>query len=310
MARAPTSNVARRPAGITLLEVLISCGLLIVGLSAIAALLPAAGSQLTQATTEDRAAILLSNASADIFNRGLLSADSFPAAMPTSAALVFGRVLERLPDFGALPAGRSAGESFATLSAAARKRCGPERTFALEDAVVYEPTVYSATPTSTFLADTAGLGPRAYREGLCWGATLSSGTVAPAAGGKAVLSIVVFKRWSKSQSSSLDEAVPVVLKRVGSFYEADFVSSDSLLSGCSWLLAIPAAANGSPRWFRVMSSWSWGTGVGQTRRIVLRNQDDQDGFAALTGTGVSGATATVFAFDGIVRVDEKVVTLD
>jgi len=308
MAPAPTSDMARRRSGITLLEVLISCGLLIVGLSTIAALLPAAGSRLTQATTEDRAAVLLSNAAAEIVNRGLIAADAFPAT-GAGATLAFGKVLDQLPTFGNLPSGRPASEIFSGLSATAQKRCGSSRTFVLEDVVAYAASQTSDTPANSFTSDGAGLGPREFRKGLCWGATLAPRTRPVAPGGKADLSLVVFKRWDESAGGANSEPLPVVLTRVGSVYEANVFTddNDALLRGCTWVLALPAGATDSPRWFRVMSSWNWQTPTGQTRRVVLHNQAE---FEQLTNSAASGGAATVFAFEGIVRVDEQAVTLD
>jgi hypothetical protein len=56
-----------------------------------------------------------------------------------------------------------------------------------------------------------------------------------------------------------------------------------------------------------MSSWPWETPTGRKTRIILRNQSD---FEALTGSAAPGGTATVFAFEGVVRVDELVVALN
>jgi len=308
MAPPPASVTDRRRRGITLLEVLVSCGLLVVGLSAIASLLPASGSRLTQATTEDRAAVLLSNAAAEIVNRRLTATDAFPTdgSAPT---LAFGKVLDTLPTFGDLPAGGTANGIFSGLSAAAQKRCGSWRTFVLEDVLAYGDSRTADTPVNAFSSDGAGLGPRDFRNGLCWGATLAPHTRPAAPGGKAVLSLVIFKRWDKSAGGAAGEPLPVVLTRVGSVYETDLFAddNDALLRGCTWVLALPAAAAASPRWFRVMSSWNWQTPTRQTKRVVLH---DQAAFEQLTGSATPGATATVFAFEGIVRVDEQALTLD
>lgn len=308
MAPPPTRDTVRRPRGITLLEVLISCGLLVVGLSAIASLLPASGSRLTQATTEDRAAVLLSNAAAEIVNRRLIAADAFPAdgSAPT---LAFGKVLDTLPALGSQPPGGAASGIFSGLSAAAQKRCGSWRTFVLEDVLAYAESQTTDTPINSFTRDGAGLGPREFRSGLCWGATLAPRTRPVAAGGEAVLSLVVFKRWDKGATGAAGEPLPVMLRRVGSVYETDVFTddNDALLRGCTWVLALPAGTADSPRWFRVMSSWNWQTPTGQTKRVVLHDQAD---FERLTNTAASGAAATVFAFEGIVRVDEQSLTLD
>ena len=51
--RLPVAKTAR--AGFSLLEVLVACGILVVGLASIAAILPAAGSRLSEAAAQDRA---------------------------------------------------------------------------------------------------------------------------------------------------------------------------------------------------------------------------------------------------------------
>ncbi len=58
--------------GITLLEVLISIGILAIGLSSVVALIPAARSQASRAIVLDRAAVLAANALADVATFGVL----------------------------------------------------------------------------------------------------------------------------------------------------------------------------------------------------------------------------------------------
>lgn len=310
-----TVHGTRSPRGITLLEVLISCGLLIVGLSSIAALLPVASSRLSQATTEDRAATLLTNATAEILARGIAAADSFPSNLSGGGTrtLAIGRVIGELPGCGGLPSGRQAGEYFTGPSDEGRKRCGSGRTFVLEDVVKYDPPRYSDTPTNAFTSDGAGYGPRRFQEGMCWGATLTPVSLPPTSGGEAILSVAVFKRGGENEDGTFAAGVPVVLTRLESLYEADLIESGSLLRHCSWLLAIPPDASLAPRWFRIMSSWPWTNAATDPRpglrvtRVVLRGQED---FAKLTGTEQPGASATVFAFDGILKVDEQRVTLN
>lgn len=71
----PRSRVTRQ--GLTLLEVLIACGILVIGLASVAALLPAAASVLTEATSFDRAGALAANAFAELQTPGVLRADWF-----------------------------------------------------------------------------------------------------------------------------------------------------------------------------------------------------------------------------------------
>lgn len=72
------------PRGITLLEVLISIGVLSVGLVSVAALVPAGRSQAARATVMDRAGIMAANAIADACTFGLIR----PAALTASGTVV------------------------------------------------------------------------------------------------------------------------------------------------------------------------------------------------------------------------------
>jgi Tfp pilus assembly protein PilV len=73
--------------GITLLEVLIAAGVLVVGLTSVLAMIPAAGSLFGEASMSDRAAALASNAAADLRFRGVFKASDFNGTVKTS---VFG----------------------------------------------------------------------------------------------------------------------------------------------------------------------------------------------------------------------------
>lgn len=68
------SSCTRR--GITLLEVLISIGILAIGLSSVVAIIPAARSQAARAVVLDRGSMLAANALADAATFGLLRPDS------------------------------------------------------------------------------------------------------------------------------------------------------------------------------------------------------------------------------------------
>jgi type II secretory pathway pseudopilin PulG len=82
-----TANPGRR--GITLLEVLISIGILAIGLSSVVALIPAAASQASRAVILDRAAVLAANALSDAATFGLLRPDALTVPLgPTQTVLI------------------------------------------------------------------------------------------------------------------------------------------------------------------------------------------------------------------------------
>lgn len=80
MQQAAATNRNARP-GLTLLEVLIAAGILVVGLASAAALLPAAVSVLADANAADRGGALAANAAADLQFRGALLASDFSATV-------------------------------------------------------------------------------------------------------------------------------------------------------------------------------------------------------------------------------------
>lgn len=309
MAMSHGQRHGRHRQGITLLEVLISCALLIVGLTAIAGLLPAAGTRLAQATVEDRASLLLSNAMAEVANRGLVTARTYPVenAETVARTVVIGPVLGDLPTLGVLPNGQNSSAYFTAAAPFCRERCGSTRTFFLEDVLAYERSPYADVPLNAFSRDTAGLGPRSVRRGLCWAAMLTPIDGATTAGSKAILSIGIFNRGGRSEDEKSETGIPIAMKRAGSYYEAAIATSESFLGGCSQLLAIPQDPNKVPRWFRIVTSWNAAGGAGFVKRLIIDNQVE---FAELTGSTALDSTAVVVAFDGIVKVDEQVVTLD
>jgi hypothetical protein len=75
--------------GITLLEVLISIGILAIGLSSVVALIPAAASQASRAVILDRAAVLAANALSDAATFGLLRPEALTETLsPTQTVLI------------------------------------------------------------------------------------------------------------------------------------------------------------------------------------------------------------------------------
>lgn len=287
--------------GITLLEVLIACGLLVVGLSTVASLLPASGQRLAQANLEDRAAMLVTNALAEVTNRRLVAAACFPtpAAATSGRTLAFGSVLDRLASFGEVAPGRRADSIFAALSDEGRSRCGSPRTFLLEDELSFSSPSLSMPPANRFTEDDFGLGPRLMKQRMCWGATLTPKAFPVKAGGIARLTIAVFKKAG--------EILPLTLTRREGFFDVDASSiSEAQLRPCTWLLALGSSGTQPPEWFQLMSSWTTPSSPANRLHLIFR---DQPGFEALTGANRSDATAYVILFEGLVRVDECLVPI-
>lgn len=244
--------------GLSLLEVLVACGILVIGLSSIAALLPAAGSRLAQASLEDRAGIAAANAYAEIVSRGLTSANVF---VDKTKPAVFGKVL---PNAGStlLATGSTAG------------LIDPARGFLLEDELVYRPPTTADTPQNSFFG--GGTGPREYKEAVCWGAMLSPTSYPAAAGVPTTLSIAVFKKEGQSAAVTIyasAAAAPPPRPGIFSFHQGDVDGTGAattshvrlahestrkqFLAGCSWCLLIPKPGTSrSPLWLKINSSWT------------------------------------------------------
>jgi hypothetical protein len=264
--------------GMTLLEVLISCGILVIGLSSIASLLPAAGSRLGQAAVEDRAGSMAAIARTDAFTRKLVALDMFA---DRSKSIAFGKGMPTLPTL--------APTQFANPSSVINLRIDPQRGFLLEDEVIFSPPSTSDTPGNDF-----PLGRRAFKEGICWGATLVPETFPAQAGGVAILTVPVFRKEPTPLT------IPVrQIPNSGGLYQMATLDRNLLkrfLESCSSVL-VPARDPGrGPRWCRITASWeAAGTGF-----IVF---DDPD-FAQFAGD-----QPNVIAFANMVRIDRYTVAL-
>jgi len=277
-------------AGFSLLEVLVACGILVIGLTSIAAILPAASSRLAEATAEDRAGTLAANAYAEAVARGLLSSDIFPASSSGTTCVVFGRVLTINGTSTSIPGGRVALASGTTVSGTVLlTRIDQARGFVLEDDLTYSIPTTGETPNNSFL--NSGVGPREYKDGVCWGGMLTptvlTGTVGP--GSVATLSLAVFKKSGDMQSLTLTPTSGYY-----SVLPADAQTRKKYAKGCSYLLVLPTSA--APTWQRINASWT--TVTGST-------------FLTFTGTQLfSGSTTLAIGFEGLLRLDERTIVLD
>jgi len=286
--------------GFSLLEVLVACGILVIGLTSIAAILPAASSRLAEATAEDRAGTLAANAYAEAVARGLLSSDIFISStnsngdtvrtFSSGTACVFGRVLTINGTSTSIPGGRVALASGTTVSGTVLlTRIDQARGFVLEDDLTYSIPTTGETPNNSFL--NSGVGPREYKDGVCWGGMLTptvlTGTVGP--GSVATLSLAVFKKSGDMQSLTLTPTSGYY-----SVLPADAQTRKKYAKGCSYLLVLPTSA--APTWQRINASWT--TVTGST-------------FLTFTGTQLfSGSTTLAIGFEGLLRLDERTIVLD
>ena len=297
-------------AGFSLLEVLVACGILVIGLTSIAAILPAASSRLAEATAEDRAGTLAANAYAEAVARGLLSSDIFPASSSGTTCVVFGRVLTINGTSTSIPGGKVALASGTTVSGtvlltqaqyiltALSTRIDQARGFVLEDDLTYSIPTTGETPNNSFL--NGGTGPREYKDGVCWGGMLTptvlTGAVGP--GSVATLSLAVFKKSGDMQSLTLTPTSGLYAVAVPAVGPADAQTRKKYAKGCSYLLVLPTGA--APTWQRINASW---TVTGST---VLTGST----FLTFTGTQSFPANTPAIGFEGLLRLDERTIVLD
>lgn len=276
-----TSRSSRHArAGLSLLEVLISCGILVIGLSSVAALLPASSARLAEAALEDRCGVLSANAYSDIVNRGLVTSSIF--ADPTKP-VVFGKVL---------PTSGIAGVAAADATKLALY-VDTSRAFWLEDEVLFSPPVSGSIPSNTFRRVGTSDAFRDFKEAICYGAMISPTTPPAAPGGSALLSVAIFKRVGQARQFALTSQAGA--------YKLAAADTDTVkiyFKPCTYVLSMPTG--GRPRWLRIASSWKTGAGGTAT----------PEAFVTFTDPAAAGANPTVIGFDGLLRVAEYPVVLN
>jgi hypothetical protein len=359
--------VARR--GITLLEVLVACGILVFALSGIAAILPAAGSRLAESVAEDRAALLAANIYADLESSGLLTHTLF--ATSTSAPLAFnltasgsatsvkqlrtlalGLNVTDILDLS--PAESNASkvapdyffDQFHAFPATVSGR--PQPPLPPWPPILHAIWPYSQPPSGAvsvktdtglpidarrefFIQDdlefagdnmasryeSNGLGPRSFKRGVCWGATLAARGNSTAPGSEATLSIAIFKKPGDVSGIDLTQ-----VSESGGIYElpkgADTNRSATIrskfLKSCSYLLLLPPEVSSGtplcPKWFRINSSWTQQSLDTNNRisNVTSYVSLPSDASQYTTSTG-AGKQLLAIGFAGVIRVDEFPVTL-
>lgn len=322
--------VAPRRAGITLLEVLVACGILVVGLASLASVLPAAGSRLAQASVEDRAGVAAANAYAECVARGLVTSDLF---VSSTRACGFGRGFEEI--LPAIPGSRRRSQDPAALiestTAAIFRpkqllldRIDEVRGFVLEDDLSFQPST-GDTPLNAFITIPPNQEPghRLSRPGVCWGAMLAPVSGTAVAGAEATLSIAVFrKQCEETASLSLtQQSGALYVVSSGTTAVATGATAYStpaavaavrkqFVPGCGYVIALPTAAPAMPKWVRVTSSWTNSEPTGDVAYVALDLDALGDAAAQAKYLTGSPSTLTVIGFENLVRVDQYTVTLD
>ncbi len=309
----PALSFIACPRGMTLLEVLVACGILVLGLSGIVALLPAATFQLSQASTEDRAGVLAGNANGDRLARRMATAELWTAN--NRLATSFGPALADL-------AVVAPNHFTAAAPAAWQTRIDQTRGFWLEDDLDYASDA-AGSLVNTFANGTTG--PRAYREKVCWGAALLPGMNAD---GTATADAVTGARTTLAVATLRKAPVPgrgvklFVLSSQSApggcwSVEPPAVESDrkEFLGPCSWILLLPAQPGRAPvRPIQINSSWT--LPPAGPSYVVLRFPDDllaKDGGSTVFDRlyrAPTGGIVQVVGIANVIRLDQYFLTLD
>ena len=260
--------------GFSLLEVLVACGILVVGLASVASILPAATARLREAATADRAGSMAAAALAEFECRDLAFRELFLVAtgsfMPAHQAVVFGQVLPSAPGAVVITSGSS---TIFRLSASGSTQLArridttpgdANRGFFLEDELQFNMGA-GAAPLNVF---TNGL--REFRRNVCWGAmvepypwgTIPSGTAtAPAQPMRAVrATIAVFRKPGAVQQMLLSGSPGGVFRIAGGTVTSSTTLGDDsirkrFLAPCAPVLAVAQSGTAAPQWLTINSSW-------------------------------------------------------
>ncbi|MFM9057805.1 MAG: hypothetical protein ACKOSQ_01540, partial [Planctomycetaceae bacterium] len=223
----PARPAAARGA-FTLLEVLVSLGVIVAALAGIAAFLPAAGTRLGEATVIDRAGTMAANARADLATRGFLRASLWQGATGTT------------PSTRAIVCGEGLAVSNSSVATANTANNIPTTGFRLADDL--------STSQAGIVTGTAW--------GVCYGCMISSPAPLPATSGSTVrMTTVVFRRPAPlNQSFTLTGGTASPVFSI-SGADAAGLSRRQYLPGCSWALAVPTgAAVAEPRWVPITTN--------------------------------------------------------
>lgn len=197
-----SATQASRRRAITLLEVLISLGILSVGLASVLALIPAGGSQTQRALVEDRRGAMATAAFADAINHGVLQPPKWSPALTPPYYCIFdpvgnGSFTAKLDD-GTQPFKAVDLDGFPAGSVAAHDA------FRLHDDLTFAAgATEDAPPLPRFLQGAAGPARRLSDGAFSWLATVAPETNG---GARYVLSIVQFHRRPALPSADVNPA--------------------------------------------------------------------------------------------------------
>jgi len=276
-------------AGISLLEVLISIGILAVGLTSVLSFIPAGHSMAKTSLVTDQAAIVAANAMADLTVQGFLRVDSL--ANVTSPVMIDPIGPSTWPGVGFNQTELRQNGVLSVPSAASPPRVLPASAyvFRARDDVSLDVPDSDATPVTNRFID----GSRSYKGNFSWVALLTrpgGGNFVP--GDEATLSIVVFHDRDPSQA---------------------MVSLGIFSSGTvAWTAGplIPSRQNNEVIRTNGVCLAASGVGPPTFRRIALAAINDGDTGAFIDFDGPPLGAVPLYAVPDAVAVIQKTVTLE
>ncbi len=291
-----TSAAKARRHGTTLLEVLIAVGILVIGLSSVAALLPAAGSILGEALNTDRSATLITNTFADLEFRRTLQASDFNALQGGQrvTTVVMGDVFEA--------------PAIATYYNSTQRKRLTKTAKAGVDTNAYGRAWYimTATPASPLPAGTsytAGMPTRVTvvvtRNEL---AASDNDTAAPRL---LRVSPGVYRIFPPGANPTITGVNQTLTPAQTAIVEG---TRKMFLQPCSWVVVNPGNV---PRWFQVGSSWvTYATGVDGEVGAVSRSYVSFVDSAGVTAVENASQVIGVRGFVDIVRTEERILPMN
>ncbi len=292
-----------------MLEVLVACGILVIGLTSIASILPAATARLREAATQDRAASMAASALCEFESRNLAFRGLFITAISSTTtylsqyrAVGFGEVLRDVPTTGAVQAvsGTAPSLLFERIDNSPTSSDN-RRGFFLEDELQYVSGA-GPLPLNSFVG-----GLRDFRRNVCWGALVepypwdsdpNPGAANPMRAVRAT--VAVFRKPGRIQRITLTGSA-------GGIFTAplDDASRKAFVNGCMPVLAVPAVLASPPQWLIVNSSWTQSAPpASPITNVVFR--DSPSIYAGIVGSG----TLQLLCFENILSITQQTYTIE
>ena len=165
-----TIPISSRCRGVTLLEVLVSLGILSIGLACVVALLPAGASEAKKAMDDDRRAAVAAAATADAITRGILNPATWNQVIPNRYAII----VDPLGGNGLANTNPGTGLTAVTIGTFGAGTAAADEVFRSQDDPVYEAEQSNDEPPVPRFDTSAG--KRASKGNFSWLATLVPAT--------------------------------------------------------------------------------------------------------------------------------------